>query len=311
MATVTELFDSGDGDMVSISNSAQVSRHFLVVVDTPSAGQLDDPPQYVITDGAKVSNPIEVGSAHPKIWDMYAADYTNEKRVKPQTYVVRVDYAPPASYNLDNTSPWAFSFSPGFGTKQATYITERKGKTSTDIVMGPRVFNKDTNGAYRAYLPGELGEPSVVYLSTNGVDRRVQPADVTYPIGTMTLSRQLRRYTQSIHTYLMSFRNYTNSDYFFTRPPGPLKFVGPNVVSTFGVPQGGTVAQVLWNVDLIFEDSDEGFKITYQEVWEEDGVEVPIVELLRDGRRDPQISQYTYYYSFWFSKILGMLDTYA
>lgn len=352
MATVIELKDSGVGDSISDRGSVSVSRLFGVTVDSPATGQPQDPADFVLRSRTLVTTGthIPLGSPHPLAAKdragLVAATYTIEEHPGPLDWIVRVGYAPPATFDFSPKIPWLFSYSPGFGTRVATEIrTTTDPRTGVPLdtakteAIGPLVYHPDDEGRFLATFPGTEetnGEPTLIKLRVDPKDkRRIQGKDVTFPIGTMTLSRQLKSYTEGLHDFLMNHRNMTNTFRFLTRDRGRLKFVGPEVSSSpaptesssagTSFRKGKRTVGLVWNVTLHFEDTNDVFEFpvngrlrTYdfaiQDTLEQGGVTVPIEDTQSSNPFPPnaiQISYYKYYFDYPFENILGVLNSYA
>jgi hypothetical protein len=117
----------------------------------------------------------------------------------------------------------------------------------------------------------------------------------------------LKEYRPEIHTWVLSLRNTTNTNTFLGRPPGLVKFVGPQVSSRIGQSGRVTPDGILWDVTLVFEDSDEGHIITVQDVWVEKGETVAITDL----QDSEQLTHYKYYRDEPFESLLAVLEAYA
>lgn len=336
MASATELFESGDGDSISDRGDANVMRLFHVVVDVPDEGIREVLADFVLRSEALVGvgNAVQLGDPHPAgfaqdRFGLYAARFTVEQRVAPQNFIVRVDYMPSANYNF-GTVPWLFSFSPGFGTRRATSIEMRgfdpvtgrtlRGVTHTDI--GPKQYEREENGRYTATVIDSDGAMHHRRFRL-GEGRRIEGTDVTFPIGSMTLSRPLNSYTETLHAFLMGQRNKTNTHLFLTRGPGRLKFVGPSVSSSTAAAGGSQSSGLSWDITLHFEDTEDvvdinvgggrivpfGFQL--QDVWEEFGQTVAMRDSESDPPGDSQINYYKLYEDYPFDRLLSVLNAYA
>jgi len=320
MASATELFDSGDGDTISDRDEATVTRRFHVVVDAPSSGVRESPADYVLRSTTLLgSSAVPVGSPHPsgQKYDragLYAATYTT-RRVSYLNHIVEVGYRPPLIFNFDKKVPWNFSFSPGFGTKRANSIyatidpiTGQPLSTPRWVDIGPKVYPGpyDAQGEYQFHTTTSNGTK---WWGNPAGNRRIQGADVTYPIGTMTLNRQLSFYPSFIHSFVLALRNRTNTDKFLERPKGYLKFVGPQISSAQSPESRGTI----WDITLLFEDSDEGWDIEIQDTWTEasTGEEVPVLRTGGGVVNEGQFTKYKYYNDIPFGALLGTLEAYA
>jgi len=325
MASATELFESGDGDSISDRGDASVSRLFHVVVDAPATGKREDPPDFVLRSTALVGrSAVPVGSPHPSSdakdrAGLFAARYTQEKRVAPQNYIVRVDYMPAVTFDFSRSVPWLFSFSPGFGTKR---ISSGADEFGSNIDIGPRQYESVADEAPAGYSATyiDANNKSVTKRLVRAGGRRIEGADATIPIGTMTLTRQLKLYPEHLHTYMLEIRNHKNADEFLARPAGRLKFVGPTVSSSVAPAGSGLVATdgLVWDVTLTFEDTEDvagvsvpgaaaEFDHVVQDVFEKNGQTVPIL----DGSGLTQLTYYKLYPRFSFSAMMAVLNAYA
>jgi hypothetical protein len=262
---------------------------------------------------------VPLGEPHPDGWKknragLYASKYTKQEDLSaPQEYIVRVDYAAPLVFPFSAGVPWTFSFSPGFGTRRANSVwtdvdpdTGVRLPSPIEVDIGPREYSNKGEGQfiYRAVTSEETYE-----LRRLGTERRIEGADVTFPIGSLSLSKTLNFYPEALHEYVLSQRNKTNSFRFLGRPPGMLKFVGPSVTSRIGQGSRLTVEGIVWQVDLLFEDNDEGSLITVQDTFIEQktGEQVAI----KDTAGTRQLTHYKYYHDVRFDAMISVLEAYA
>jgi len=317
MATITELFESGVGDTVTVGGEASVSRMFLVVVDAPKSGQRETPADVVLRDKSLGASAVPVGSPHPGGWDndragLVASKYTIEEHIDYLTYRVRVEYAPRINFTMDAGEQWTFSYSSGFGTKQLASILATQDPVTGQLLdppqvvdIGPHVYDENKEGHYVTTASNKVRKWVLVENK-----RRIQPVEFTYPIGTMTLTRQLRNYTAGLHTYLLQQRNRINDDQFLTRPPGTLKFVGPNVQSQFALAPNSDQRGVIWDISLTFEDNEEGWFHVLYDTWIEPdtGEEVAVID---ERNNEIQWQRYKLYLGYGFGNMLSVVNAYA
>jgi len=325
MASATELLESGEGDMVSDRDGANASRLFHVVVDAPASGQREDPADFVLRSVTLLGrSAVPLGSLHPSGYPkdragLFSYRYTVEARLSYLNYRVRVDYTAPLNFEFEPHVNWSFSYQSGFGTKNATYIIATEDPITGEPLdravrtpIGPFVYNLDGSDSPQYYTVNSTSNGRKGLKRPNDTDRTIQGADVSYPIGSMSLSRTLRQYPSYLHSELLAKRNTINNDMFLTRPPGTLKFAGPNVSSRIGLIPGMTTQGRLWDVELIFEDNDEGWFIEIEDVYvdNETGEQSPVTE---DVAGEPQIqfSRYKYYYDISYGQMVNYVGAFA
>lgn len=322
MASVEELFDTGTGDSVSDREGAAANRIFKVVVDAPAAGRREDPADFVLRDPSLAGrDAVPLGSLHPSgsakdRAGLHAYRYTVEEHLTYLTYRVRVDYTAPLVFEFEPRVPWTMNYSSGFGTKRATSITVTHDPltgalldTPTVVDIGPHVYKKDEDGLFHTSTSTVNQKWRREPAPGGGFKRSIKGADVSFPVGSMTVSRTLRLYPPAIHSYVLALRNRVNNDTFLTRPPGTLKFVGPNVSSRIGLVPGMTTEGVLWDIDLVFEDNDEGWLLFIQDIWNEPETGESVSYL--DEANTIQFSEYTYYNDYSYEAMLAVLNGYA
>jgi hypothetical protein len=322
MASVEELEGSGEGSFTSDRDGAAAPRLFLVTVDAPAAGRREDPADYVIQISSLLDEPrnaVTMGSPHPDGWKknrggLFASRFTVvEDLSAPQKSIVRVDYAEALVFPFSRGVPWTFSFSPGFGTQKAIRVSTDTdpdtgaplGQTVT-IPIGPRNYAQpegDSTGAFHANT--SLGRIELVRQE----GRRVVGADVTFPIGTLNLFKTLKTYPEQLHQFVLAQRNKTNTNHWLGRPPGVIKFVGPQVSSHIGQSGRASADGMLWDVNLLFEDNDEGYSIHVQDIFK-GGTSTDEVAVL-DAQNVWQTTVYKYYPDYPFETLLAVLEAYA
>lgn len=299
MPSADEQWGSRTGDVSADRDGFGASREFVVTVDA-----IGDNPDDALRDPSATTgvgtDAVPFGSPHPTRVGLFAAFYITEPRLSSFKWRVRIVYAPPLVFNLPGNT-WEVSYAPGLS---GTIIRH----DWFGVPIGPARYkvldplNHPPNPViFSVTVPATKDDPSeIIELLRDGDPTNETPVldpafltgvQRTEPSGSFTMTAVFSQLNVLTMANIVLLSNIVNSVPFRGFPAGTVKFVGP--AATAGqmfIPETKSLG-FAWRVTLVFEWNALGYRYRAQDVFETDGLSLPVVA--PDG--GPEIREWQLY----------------
>ncbi len=270
MATVTEIFESGEGDSDGFGGTFATRRFNvrLVATDTDSfTGELDD----VNNPIAPIAARYPLGSPHNIVPGLIAWNHSKPRR-KRSTFgfwVVEIDYETPLILNVPPTDQWQIRYNTAIETEQMVraFLLDARGRRIGDrqVPVGGRAYRAPKDGETPAQFFGDTvaGGKELVRVESDDI---VTPADVSRfaAVTGFSLRRTVANMNTSQTNAADSFVALANAQIFFGKGPGRV-LIGPYTIDSRSgkLPNQIQLAEgTVFDVELNFLVNRNGWTVT-------------------------------------------------
>lgn len=290
MATAVEQWESRTGDVSSDRDGFSGSREFVVTIDN-----IGDNPDDILRDpDATVgvgADAVPFGSPHPTRLGLFSAFYVVQRpRIASFKYRVFIIYAPPLVFDTSDF-PWELNYQPGLSSAIVRHDW-------FGVPIGPARYaifdptnpppNPLETPIFHVTVPATKDKQSeILDLILDRGDPTntlvLEPAfltDVqrTEPAGSFSMTDVFPQLNTGIMANIVMLSNIINRTTFMGFPPRTVKFVGPSATAgQMVLPGQGQTTGFAWRVTLVFEWNSLGYRYRAQDVFETDGLQLPVV----------------------------------